>query len=53
MVAKAQRTSGTEAGELGDVMWYVAVLSSVVGVNLETVARVNIDNQGEIPRWLQ
>lgn len=29
--------------ELGDVLWYVAVLSSVVGVNLETVARVNID----------
>lgn len=29
--------------ELGDVLWYVAMLADTLGVNLHTVARRNLD----------
>lgn len=31
------------AKELGDVLWYVALLSEAIGVNMETIAEMNVD----------
>lgn len=31
------------AKELGDVLWYVAVLSEAIGINMETIAGMNIE----------
>lgn len=31
------------AKELGDVMWYTALLADAIGIDLDTVAQMNID----------
>ena len=35
--------TGSIAGELGDVLWYVATLADDLGVELEDVAKWNVD----------
>ena len=35
--------SGNIAGELGDVLWYLAILADDLGVELEDVAKWNVD----------
>ena len=40
-LSEAQRTALTH--ELGDVLWYVAVLASDLGVDLEAVGAINLD----------
>ena len=40
-LSDAQRTTLTH--ELGDVLWYVAVLAADLGVELDTVATTNLD----------
>lgn len=40
--------------ELGDVLWYLAVLAKVIGIPLEDVAKGNIEKtQGRIERGTQ
>lgn len=31
------------AKELGDVLWYVALLSEAIGINMETIAETNVE----------
>ena len=38
-----EETKQTIAGELGDVLWYVAALSTELGLDLSAVARSNIE----------
>ena len=35
--------TGNIAGELGDVLWYLAILADDLGVELEDVAKWNVD----------
>ena len=35
--------TGSIAGELGDVLWYLAILADDLGVELEDVAKWNVD----------
>ena len=35
--------TGSIAGELGDVLWYLAILADDLGVELEAVAKWNVD----------
>ena len=35
--------TGSIAGELGDVLWYLAILADDLGVDLEDIAKWNVD----------
>lgn len=39
----AEEDRAALAGELGDVLWYVAEVATVLGLDLDAVARSNID----------
>ena len=41
--------TGSIAGELGDVLWYLAILADDLGVELEDVAQWNVDKLNR--RW--
>ena len=41
--------SGNIAGELGDVLWYLAILAEDIGFDLEKIAEWNVDKLNR--RW--
>ena len=43
------KVTGSIAGELGDVLWYLAILADDLGVELEDVAQWNVDKLNR--RW--